>query len=107
MEANNAAAMREALADLVAAYEDAGYIDIEMATKAYEKAKAALSAPPRNCDVGTAREQFKRWEAFCDEQDDNCTNCPCDGDSWSLASCFAKWAQLPYEEERKGGGDGR
>jgi hypothetical protein len=60
---------------------------------------AALAAPPRNCDVGTAREQIKRWQAFCNRHDDDCTGCPCDAaDTWDNTSCFAKWAQMPYEE---------
>ena len=46
----NAAALREALADFVEAYEEDSDIDIEIMSKAYEKAKSALSAPPRNYD---------------------------------------------------------
>ena len=59
----------------------------------------ALAAPPRNCDVGTAEEQFERWQAFCGRHDANCTGCPCDdGHTCTLAYCFAKWAQMPCEE---------
>ena len=60
---------------------------------------AALNAPPRNCDVGTAQEQIKRWQAFCNRYDDDCTGCPCEAaDTWDYTGCFAKWAQMPYEE---------
>ena len=64
-----------------------------------EDCRAALAAPSRQCDVGTADEQFERWQAFCGKYDDDCTGCPCDGDTCaSFASCFSKWAQMPYEE---------
>lgn len=29
------------------------------------KAKAALAAPPRNCDVGVPEERIQRWSKFC------------------------------------------
>ena len=68
---------------------------------------AALSAPPRNCDVGTEDEQVDRFIAYC------C--CKCDGSKCNHAlnmedeiyKCAIKWAQTPYEAERKGETDGR
>ena len=36
--------------------------------------KPALSAPPRNCDVGTADEQTNSYLAFCDRH--TCQSCP-------------------------------
>ncbi len=66
---------------------------------ACEKIQAALTVPPRQCDVGTAQEQIKRWQAFCNRYDDDCTGCPCEAaDTWDYTGCFAKWAQMPYEE---------
>lgn len=65
---------------------------------------AALAAPPRNCDVGTVKEQFERWQAFCGRHDPVCKGCPCDGPECSFAFCFAKWAQMPYEDGETGGG---
>lgn len=59
--------------------------------------RAALAAPPRNCDVGTAEEQFERWYAFCDRYDKDCTGCPCKS-PYTTAYCFARWAQMPYEK---------
>ena len=61
---------------------------------------AALAAPPRNCDVGKADEQFERFGPFCNRYDDDCTGCPCDtaDSSWNFTNCFARWAQMPYEE---------
>ena len=54
---------------------------------------AALSAPPRNCDVGTAEEQMKRQhDTMCN------TTKACPDSDWSCRKCFAEWAQMPYEE---------
>lgn len=65
-----------------------------------DECRAALAAPPRNCDVGTADEQFERFGQFCNRYDDDCTGCPCDtaDSSWNFTNCFARWAQMPYEE---------
>lgn len=62
-------------------------------------ARAALAAPPRQCDVGNPGEQDDRYEAFCAKHfakdDDPCGSCP-------LASqanlCKFAWAQTPYKE---------
>ena len=67
--------------------------------EALRKAKAALAAPPRNCDVGTAEEQFERWIVLCGRYNDDCTGCPCDDHTYaSYANCFSNWAQTPYDE---------
>lgn len=51
METNNMTAMREALEMFVDAYRATSYsLCIENLRPAYQKADAALSAPPRNCD---------------------------------------------------------
>ena len=60
-----------------------------------DECRAALSAPLRNCDVGTADEQYERHEAYCKKQDMNCLN----DDILNCRTCFAKWAQMPYENE--------
>lgn len=69
------------------------------------RAKAALSAPPRNCDVGEAKAQIKRFVEYCKRyrikitgNADVCNpKCPCrkGGD---LNLCALAWAQMPYEE---------
>lgn len=98
----DAAAMREALRDIVALELSGSYLPVHMAKRMAEVARAALAAPARNCDVGTAEDQFERWQAFCNKYDDDCTACPCDDNICaSFASCFSKWAQMPYNE--KGG----
>ena len=62
-----------------------------------ECARSALSAPPRNCDVGTAEEQSERYEKFCyahRSREKGCGDCPlCD-----IPCCEFAWLQMPYEE---------
>lgn len=62
----------------------------------------ALSAPPRNCDVGTAEEQAQRFFAFCHDHrafDTACSNgCPFK-DTPDINHCQSAWGQLPYKAE--------
>ncbi len=74
--------------------------------KAKTAINAALSAPPRNCDVGTAEEQAERHKAYCrkhytpDALGGNCRKCPLkDRRGWS---CQLAWAQTPYEAQEGG-----
>lgn len=104
----NAAAMREALKNLVDRTSEyikecnpsiAGGCEIR---RALENAKDAIAAPPRNCDVGTAEEQAERFYNFCTEHSSAihgmCNyRCPCI-DSVDKCHCLCKWAQMPYEE---------
>ena len=69
----------------------------------WKKIRAALAAPPRNCDVGTAEEQGERQKAYCrkhftpDKLGGNCRKCPLKNRrGWS---CQLAWAQMPYAEE--------
>ena len=107
----NAAEMRDALIAVSKAFDDSLICtDSQMSMEecdrlddVYHKVKAALSAPPRQCDVGTAKEQFVRWMAFCGKYDDDCTGCPCDKAACvSYTDCFARWAQTSYEAEEGG-----
>ena len=66
-----------------------------------QKAKAALSAPPRNCDVGTAEEQYDRHDKYCNSQP-TCRKCLREDAASMCISCFAKWAQMPYEAQEGG-----
>ena len=68
-----------------------------------EKAKRALSAPARQCDVGTAEEQAQRFHDFCVGNSSGINGmckptCPCI-DCFDKCQCLSKWAQMPYEEE--------
>ena len=98
MEASNVKAMREALEN-ISEYAKAAACHTEDAhLLGYLKqiegwAEAALSTPPRNCDVGTAHEQEMRLEEFCDSHECN-IDCPLSNYNCSQLS----WAQMPYEE---------
>ena len=96
----NAAAMREALSDACYAMfnflktQNGGY---EEMAEALDKAKSALSAPPRNCDIGTAEEQAERFDEFCynhRSREKGCGDCPL----LEGGPCELAWAQMPYEE---------
>lgn len=63
--------------------------------------KAALAAPPRNCDVGTVKEQTKRFWRFCNEK--TCEECQCPLPSIKGGSCELFWGQMPYEASQEGG----
>lgn len=70
------------------------------------KLQKALDAPPRNCDVGTAEEQAKRFEDFClkhigcaeETGGRHCVGCPLEKVSMKTTQkCELYWAQMPYE----------
>ena len=69
-------------------------------------AKDALAEPVKNCDVGTAEEQEKRFHDFCRarhlprmEESRYCAyKCPLEGDT----CCELQWAQMPYVEKEGG-----
>ena len=96
----NAAAMREALEALVGVIDECDSGDPlwwhigAKGVKPLKDARAALAAPPRNCDVGTVEEQSERYHALCDSNE--CTSCPC---KFTVRTyCALIWAQMPYEE---------
>ena len=60
----------------------------------YNDIKAALAAPARNCEVGTAEEQAKRLSEWCNGR--HCVNCRFKG-GWP-DECKLQWAQMPYTE---------
>ncbi len=92
----NAAAMREAIVK-IAHYDDNDYgMDDPCCADGHicaDIARKALSAPPRNCDVGTAKEQAKRLNEWCNGR--HCINCQFKG-GWP-DECKLRWAQMPYE----------
>ena len=118
----NAAAIREALKALrkrfdnnVMAYQDryfkfsgwhwhkkaaeaARWRDVFLELR--EACDTALSMPPRNCDVGTAEEQVRRFERYCD-CGGACNHEKCKTVSKFLVidACAFAWAQMPYEKE--------
>ena len=50
------------------------------------KARAALAEPVRNCEVGTAEEQEKRYAMFVKKH-------------WTLGKTALQWAQMPYKKK--------
>ena len=102
----NAAAMREALRGLL----EIVCIDCNSSYKVDGKcvkcprmvaAEAALSARPRNCDVGTAEEQAERFHSFCESNKQPCDVYSCDRCQLnSIEDCELAWAQMPYEDRR-------
>ena len=64
-------------------------------------AREALDEPLRNCDVGTAEEQQRRFVDFCERHSviicgiHRCDQCPLYFDN---KGCGLTWAQMPYEE---------
>jgi hypothetical protein len=99
--------MREALSDAYYAmfnFLKTQYGGYEEMAKALDKSKAALAEPLRNCDVGTAEEQYARFVDFCWRYhtvsiggNSSCNDCPIKG----RKVCQLAWAQEPYESEVK------
>ena len=101
----------EAMAKFREAYEFAEEFlrdygtDWKLHNKLCDMLKSALAAPPRQCDVGTAEGQVKRFTIFCKSQRlhspghaDFCNpKCPC-RDGGDINLCALTWAQMPYEE---------
>ena len=99
----NSAAMREALDEIlerIDTWRTDGSMEHWQYSQLFDIADAALSAPPRNCDVGTAEEQAKRFKGFCGQFD--CYECPLGVGAGKVYYCALKWAQMPYAEEEGG-----
>lgn len=94
----NSAAMREALEQIHELLSIGGMPDTAMCIRyeaAHLIAKEALSAPSRNCDVGTEQEQFERFDRWCNSRElKKCCGVCC-------RKCLIAWSQMPYEEVKK------
>ena len=104
----NAAAMREALEAAIPIMRAClfDYYNTTGVNKVVGEMKAALSAPPRNCDVGTAEEQSDRFDKFCYSHN-KCFQCPVKSIYNShhrqkqlreIIRCEIIWSQMPYEK---------
>ena len=110
---NNTAAMREALQearrfvsasahrtdrDLLVMDDEKRGVYVLCPKDTLIKIDAALSAHPRNCDIGTVEEQAERFDEFCynhRSREKGCGDCPLlDG----VSCCELAWAQMPYVE---------
>ena len=98
----NTAKMREALEAIKDTLDKWRLNGVEywQYSELFDIANTVLSAPPRNCDVGTAEEQSERYEKFCyahRSREKGCGDCPlCD-----IPCCEFAWLQMPYEEVKK------
>lgn len=61
----------------------------------FAKARAALSAPQRNCDVGSVEEQTERFIDYCSRCEKSKMDIELIRDR---SKCIVRWAQMPYEE---------
>ena len=112
---NNQMKMREALTNLTR-FEEQDIRQLEQLAKraidndiygggilqslceAIREGKEALSAPARQCDVGTAEQQAERFAKYCDRFH-RCNGCPCCG-KMKYNRCEYIWAQMPYKAEK-------
>lgn len=100
----NAAKLRDALIKsitMLAVCEWPDGTNMEGVDELMRDIDAALDVPPRNCDVGTADEQYERFMNMCNSKDARqCAGCRMRGfkPGCSRDRCFANWAQMPYEE---------
>ena len=78
------------------AAEAARWCDVFQELK--EVCDAALYAPPRQCDVGTAEEQYRRWIQFCEQRLHRCDKCPCN----SPEGCTFVFQNMTYEAKKGG-----
>ena len=113
MEANSNEVLREALEELMKftcnccqeryCEEDVEEEDgqrIPSPCSVIIKARAALALPRRQCDVGTAEEQKKRFQDFCDDSqvDEDYTSMCARCTLRREKHCELAWAQMPYDE---------
>lgn len=129
LSCGDAAAMRAALVAMVKAETDGSMEREDLCgrclSKLFDECKhdgscwvdrvmAAISKPPRNCDVGTADEQSERFRAFChshmygfnDPRGYRCKeDCPVKMEivrrDKLCIYCQLVWAQMPYEEGQR------
>lgn len=104
MKASDVKDMREALnkiyfnAQYICEYRDEPAIVHHRANLIERAVNAALSKPPRNCDVGTAEEQAKRFAEYCDSEACKRNRCKSRAKALCIERCAIAWAQMPYEE---------
>lgn len=81
--------------------------EISNAQYQIDKAGEAYEKPLRNCDIGSADEQLKRFEDFClkhigcakETGGRHCVGCPLEKASVNITQkCELYWAQMPYEK---------
>jgi hypothetical protein len=89
--------LREALEEADTVLSALGY---DANTPIRTQIKQALAEPPKNCEVGTAEEQAKRFKHYCDNK--VCKRRVCHSYGYENLfhyKCFPIWSQMPYEED--------
>ena len=61
------------------------------------KLAESLEKSLRNCDVGTAEDQFEMFHRFCDKYE-NCKECPVWRGGGLISKCYSRWSQMLYEK---------
>lgn len=67
------------------------------------KANKILAKRPRNCDVGTAEEQERRFRKYCETEECNRYRCGHGCKAVCIDRCVVAWAQTPYETQEGAG----
>lgn len=96
METNNK--LREALTKILnltnSLDEDCAVDPVEIR----DIANAALAEPVKNCDIGTAEEQAKRFAEYCESEVCKRKRCKSLAKALCIERCALEWAQMPYTE---------
>lgn len=107
-QVGNAEKMREALEAFVQLANDGviqprtyGEAEHHCFCALRDQVVSALAEPLRNCDVGTAEEQAKRFKTFCNAYPLMCDGCPFKDIGSTHNDCAIYWSQMPYEEVNK------
>lgn len=103
----DSAALREALLKAIILLKACDWPDdapMQDITKVMDEIEKALSAPPRNCDIGDAADWEERFGEECDKGH-TCSDCPVRHAKTRMAielhkgaRCEFIWAQMPYNE---------
>ena len=98
-QVGNSAKMREALEEVIDTINEwrsnGEMMEHWQYSELFDIADTALSAPPRNCDVGTAEEQTSRFVDFC-YRSKECVSCQMAPEEGT--DCILAWAQAPYKD---------
>lgn len=89
--------IREALLDasIALSWVTHHHLTEDDAKECLAKIDKALAEPLRNCDVGTAEEQWERQDKYCMLQD--CNKCHTEDAAYECTKCYAKWSQMPLK----------
>lgn len=101
----NAAALREALIKALTLIHVCDWppeVSLDGVAEVVREIDSALDKPPRNCEVGTAEEQIKRFTHYCDSKVCNRRDCACGYEELFRHKCAIRWAQMPYAAKEGG-----